>query len=115
METRRYYELKDRYVLINKELYTNLKKRETLKEKIVLTEEEIDILNAMNGTYKQYCCRIRASNNIKHVLALIPYLNEKGEMGAEVILFDYKLPSSQWNSWLKISYDEDKELLYVEI
>ena len=88
---------------------------ELIEEKIKLGEKGI-IDSHIDGEYKQIACEIRKSLGVKNAISLsIGIHKETEEQWVLIHIYDYELPSEDWNCWVGIKYDEDKKLRYIQI
>ena len=101
---KRYYQIKG-YSIESKEL------KELIKLKI--NTQDKDLKERLNGIYKQTICRIRKDLGIRNVIGL--YILKEYNNKVYVLVYDYLLPTADWNCWCIQNYDEEKELWYIEI
>ena len=88
---------------------------ELVKTKLKLMEEDISD-NHIDGLYKQKICEIRRDFGIKNVISLdIATHKETKEQRVNIYIYDYELPSEEWNCWTEVKYDEDKKLRYIQM
>ena len=105
---KRYYEI-DSYATEYNETV------ELVKTKIKLMKEGLPD-SKIDGLYKQAICNIRKDLGIKNVISLSLRTNrETKEQWVRINIYNYELPSEDWNCWTDVKYDEDKKLRYIQM
>lgn len=106
------------FVIVDDELLELVRNRKILRD--MGDDAPIDLIKQLDAEYIKAIQLIRIVNEMNNVMSLDTCIAQHEETGEEVeavnvYVFDYILPTATDNIWTTVLYDEEKNLLYIEV